>query len=135
MVRCFNWWDPVWPADMEKYLNPDVAPRMRGVVEKCTFCSHRYVEAKNKAHQEGRSRLEKDDYIPACVEACPVGAMHFGDLNDPESPVYDLVRGPRAFRLLEKLHTEPKVYYLSSHDWIRRWGDNNGKDLQSSPFS
>jgi molybdopterin-containing oxidoreductase family iron-sulfur binding subunit len=119
---------------MEKYLNPDVAPRMRGVVEKCTFCSHRYVEAKNRAHQEGRALLEKDDYIPACVEACPVGAMHFGDLNDPEGPMYNLVKSPRAFRLLEKLNTEPKVYYLSSYDWIRRWGDHNGKDFMSPPF-
>lgn len=133
MVRCFNWWDPVWPADTQEYLNPDVAPRMRGVVEKCTFCSHRYIKAKNRVHQEGRSRLEKGEYIPACVEACPVGAMHFGDLNDPEYEVHKLANGPRAFRLLEKLHTEPKVYYLSSHSWIRRWADHEGQDIQPQP--
>jgi Fe-S-cluster-containing dehydrogenase component len=124
MVRCFNWWDPVWPADMEKYLNPDVAPRMRGVVEKCTLCSHRYQVAKNRAHGEGRSTLEKGEYVPACVESCPVDAMHFGDLNDHEGEMYELLKSPRAFRLLEKLGTVPKVYYLSSHDWIKRWADN-----------
>ncbi|MEE9464773.1 MAG: 4Fe-4S dicluster domain-containing protein [Candidatus Neomarinimicrobiota bacterium] len=133
MVRCFNWWDPVWPADTQEYLNPDVAPRMRGVVEKCTFCSHRYLAAKNRVHEEGRSRLEKGEYIPACVEACPVGAMHFGDLNDPEYEVHKLATGPRAFRLLEKLHTEPKVYYLSSHAWIRRWADHDSHDTQPRP--
>ncbi len=133
MVRCFNWWDPVWPADTQEYLNPDVAPRMRGVVEKCTFCSHRYLAAKNRVHEEGRSRLEKGEYIPACVEACPVGAMHFGDLNDPEYEVHKLAAGPRAFRLLEKLHTEPKVYYLSSHAWIRRWADHDSHDTQPRP--
>ncbi|GAB4331565.1 MAG: 4Fe-4S dicluster domain-containing protein [Candidatus Abyssubacteria bacterium] len=126
MVRCFNWWDPVWPGDLEKHLNPDVAPRMRGVVEKCTFCSHRYLKAKNLAYQEGRSVLRKGEYVPACVEACPVGAIYFGDLNDPEYEVHRLAKSPRAFRLLEKLHTEPKVYYLSSHEWIKRWGDNHG---------
>ena len=125
MVRCFNWWDPVWPADMEKYLNPDVAPRMRGVVEKCTFCSHRYAKAKKKAHNEGRDHLNEGEYVPACVEACPVEAMRFGDLNNPEHEVAKQNKSPRAFRLLEKLHTEPKVYYLSSHEWVRTSGDNH----------
>jgi molybdopterin-containing oxidoreductase family iron-sulfur binding subunit len=124
MVRCFNWWDPVWPADTEKYLNPDVAPRMRGVVEKCTFCSHRYIKAKNKAHNENRDTLRENEYVPACVEACPVGAMHFGDLNNPEHEVAKRAGSKRAFRLLERLHTEPKVYYLSSHEWVRKCGDN-----------
>ncbi|MBI4831103.1 MAG: 4Fe-4S dicluster domain-containing protein [Candidatus Lindowbacteria bacterium] len=124
MVRCFNWWDPVWVGDMEKQLNPDVAPRMRGVVEKCTFCSHRYQKAKNKAHNDGRGYLKEDEYVPACVEACPVGAMRFGDLNNPEHEVSRLIKSPRAFRLLEKLNTEPKVYYLSSHSWITELADN-----------
>jgi len=132
MVRCFNWWDPVWPADMKLYLNPDVAPRMRGVVEKCTFCSHRYIKVKDLAHQQGRAKLEKNEYVPACVEACPVGAMQFGDLNDPEHEVSRLVKSPRAFRLLERLHSEPKVYYLSSHDWIKRWSDNNAAGVHSA---
>jgi len=96
----------------------------RDAVEKCTFCSHRYIKAKNKAHSEGRSELEKGEYVPACVESCPVGAMRFGDLNNPEDEVADLAKSPRAFRLLEKLGTEPKVYYLSSHEWIKRWADN-----------
>jgi molybdopterin-containing oxidoreductase family iron-sulfur binding subunit len=132
MVRCFNWWDSVWPADSKLYLNPDVAPRMRGVVEKCTFCSHRYIKAKNRAQQEGRSKLEPGEYVPACVEACPVGAMHFGNLNDPEHEVARLAKSPRAFRLLEKLRSEPKVYYLSSYDWVKRWADNGAADVAST---
>jgi Fe-S-cluster-containing dehydrogenase component len=54
-ARYFNWWDPVWPDGMEKYLSPNVSPRMRGVVEKCSFCFHRYQLAKNKAYMDGES--------------------------------------------------------------------------------
>ena len=48
-ARYFNWWDPAWPAGMEKNLNPGVAVRMRGVVEKCNLCHARLHSAKEKA--------------------------------------------------------------------------------------
>ena len=67
MVRCFNWWDPVWPADMKEYLNPSVSVRMRGVVEKCSFCFQRYQQAKDKAFLEGRRGGKAADYQTACV--------------------------------------------------------------------
>jgi len=38
--------------------------------------------------------------------------------------VAKLAKSPRAFRLLEKLKTEPKIYYLTSQDWIRNLGDH-----------
>ena len=82
-ARYFNWWDPAWPAGMEKTLNPDVAPRMRGVVEKCNFCHGRWHAAKAKAVANGKTEIDAADYIPACVEACPSGAIRFGNLNDP----------------------------------------------------
>jgi molybdopterin-containing oxidoreductase family iron-sulfur binding subunit len=123
-ARKFNWWDPVWPADMEKYLSPNVSPRMRGIVEKCSFCFHRYQLARDKAYQEERTELEEHEYQPACVEACPTKAMTFGDLNNPAHAVYDLKNHKHAFRLLERLQTNPKVYYISSKEWVRRNGDN-----------
>ena len=123
-VRYFNWWDPVWPRGMEKSLSPNVSVRMRGVVEKCTFCFHRYQLAKEKAFLEGRSEIKEHEYQTACTEACPANAITFGDLINPEHAVYKLKQDPRAFRLLERLQTNPKVYYLSSRDWVRRAGDN-----------
>jgi menaquinone reductase, iron-sulfur cluster-binding subunit len=57
-ARYFNWYDPIWPEGMEKYLNPSVSPRMRGVVEKCSFCIHRYQAAKDKAHLDGQKEIE-----------------------------------------------------------------------------
>lgn len=123
-ARSFNWWDPVWPDGMEKTLNPDVSVRMRGVVEKCSFCYHRLQRAKDKAYVEGRREIREEEYQTACTQACPAGAITFGDLNNPKHAVYKLKKSPRAFRLLERLGTNPKVYYLSSREWVRRAGDN-----------
>ena len=75
-ARYFNWWDPAWPAGMEKTLNPDVAPRMRGVVEKCNFCHGRLHAAKTKAAAAGKREIDPADYVPACVEACPAERHH-----------------------------------------------------------
>src|ERR1017187_10198613 len=52
-ARYFNWWDPQWPPGMEKTLNPDVATRMRGVVEKCIFCHGRLHAARARAAAVG----------------------------------------------------------------------------------
>lgn len=73
-------------------------PRMRGVVEKCTFCVQRT--------RKGR--------YPACVEACPVGARKFGNILDPESEISKVIETKRVFRLKSELNTQPKFYYFFS---------------------
>jgi len=118
-VKYFNWYLPEWPQDMQNYLNSDVAVRPKGVVEKCTFCVQRLQKAEEQAAVEGR-QLREGDYVPACVESCPSGAMYFGDLDDPNSKVAALADNARAFRLLEELGTEPKVYYLREGEWHGR---------------
>ena len=97
---------------------------MRGVVEKCTFCHHRLMRAKTEAYAEDRTDLEEHEYTTACSEACPAQAITFGDLNNPEHKVSQLIKSPYAFRLLERLNTKPKVYYLSTKDWVRKLADN-----------
>ena len=69
-----------------------------------------------------------------CAEVCPAQAITFGDLNNFAHAVTRIVRpdpkhhgrpkNPKAFRLLERLGTNPKVYYISSRGWVRRAGDN-----------
>jgi molybdopterin-containing oxidoreductase family iron-sulfur binding subunit len=118
-ARYFNWWDPAWPKGMEKTLNPDVTPRMRGVVEKCNFCHGRWHAAKQLAAAAGKPAGEPVEYTPACVEACPTGAIRFGDLNNAASEPAQAAKQAESFRLLEKLGTQTKVYYKSKHEWVR----------------
>jgi Fe-S-cluster-containing dehydrogenase component len=127
-ARYFNWWDPVWPKGMEKTLNPDVSTRMRGVVEKCNFCHSRYHAAKDRAAAEGRKELRADEYLPACVEACPTRAITFGDLSDSQSDLSRLASSGKAFRLLEHLGTEPKVSYCSDQPWVRHIAERRIKE-------
>lgn len=154
-ARYFNWFDP-WPLyklpkkalpggpkelhfdlnpagpggektkQMTNVLNPEVAPRMRGVVEKCTFCHHRLMAAKERAYAQGERDIPEEWYQTSCTEACPAGAITFGDLNNPEHKVNKILKERKkdAFRLLERLGTEPKVYYLSTQEWVRLKADN-----------
>lgn len=118
-ARYFNWSDPEWPAGMERTLNPGVAPRMRGVVEKCNFCHSRLHAAETKAAAAGEREIDPADYVPACAEACPATAITFGDLSDELSEVAQLARDGASFRLLERLGTDSKVYYRSQRAWVR----------------
>lgn len=111
-LKYFNWYKPEWTKEMRNSLNPDVSVRTKGVVEKCTFCSHRLIKVREKAKYEGRE-FNPEEYIPACVQACPSQALYFGDLKDPNSVVSELSKSLRAFRLMEELGTEPKVIYLA----------------------
>jgi Fe-S-cluster-containing dehydrogenase component len=110
-VKTFNWFEQTWSDDLRRVVNPDVSLRPKGVVEKCTFCSHRLQRAEEAARARDE-RLKESDYQPACVEACPAHAMFFGDFDDPDSTVSQAVVSRRAEYLLKELGTEPKVVYL-----------------------
>ncbi|MEW5701772.1 MAG: sulfate reduction electron transfer complex DsrMKJOP subunit DsrO [Candidatus Zixiibacteriota bacterium] len=90
--RSFNWRDP---RPFIKELEPEFPTRMRGVVEKCTFCEERLARGKPLA----------------CVEACKHKALTFGDLEDPDSEVRALLREGFAIRRRPSLGTQPEVYY------------------------
>jgi molybdopterin-containing oxidoreductase family iron-sulfur binding subunit len=115
-VRYFNWHEPTWPDEYKRGLNPDVYKRRKGITEKCNFCIQRIRRAKMTAKREKR-KIRDGEVIPACVETCPSEALFFGDLNDSKSQVSRLSKSRRAFRLMEELGTEPKVYYLKEGEW------------------
>jgi Fe-S-cluster-containing dehydrogenase component len=125
-VRRFNWYrytnnkafDFNTASELGRMvLNPDVTVRERGVVEKCSFCVQRIQEKKLLAKLEKRT-IKDYEIKTACMQACPSGAIVFGNLNDPDSQVSRLLRDQRCYRLLEELHTLPSVGYLT-----RVWND------------
>jgi Fe-S-cluster-containing dehydrogenase component len=97
-ARHFNWTEPTIP---QNELNPNThylgnRPRMKGVVEKCTFCIQRV--------RQGR--------YPACVEVCPVGARKFGNILDPDSEIRYIIEHKRVLVLKAELHTMPRFFYF-----------------------
>lgn len=116
--RYFNWAHESFSGTEVQSLNPDVATRPSGIIEKCTFCQHRIRHAKEQARLDEEPLTDgKLRHLTACAQACPARAITFGDLNDPESEVARLHKSPRAMRLLEELGTKPRVVYLRQTKW------------------
>lgn len=90
--RSFNFRDP---RPFIKETNKKFPTRMKGVVEKCNFCSELLAEGKQ----------------PACVEASG-GTLVFGDLEDPESEVRKLLKSNYTIRRKTALGTGPSIYYI-----------------------
>ena len=91
-ARRFNYRDP---RPGIKQTNKQFPTRMKGVVEKCSFCVERLAEGK----------------LPACVEASE-GKIAFGDLFDEKSNVRELIKTHYTIRRKVNLGTEPAVYYI-----------------------
>ncbi|HJT75818.1 MAG TPA: TAT-variant-translocated molybdopterin oxidoreductase [Gemmataceae bacterium] len=125
--------------------NPDVTVRSRGVMEKCTYCVQRLREADITAEKRlvrtleaarqaaggslspeeedrirRRSRVQDGEVMTACQQACPAGAIIFGDLNAPgrdgdgHSDVYRWKEEPTNYGLLAGLNTQPRTTYLAA---------------------
>jgi molybdopterin-containing oxidoreductase family iron-sulfur binding subunit len=94
-------------------LNPEVSVRGRGVMEKCTYCVQRVQNGKIYARSKGDGKVHDGDIRSACQDACPTGAIVFGDLNDHSSRVYGLHHDPRNYAVLEELNIKPRTLYLS----------------------
>lgn len=104
-VRLFNWIEPIKPNIIETTpAAENVFQSKKGCVEKCDFCPHMAREGK----------------LPACVTSCPMNAIWFGDANEDAVTRYDgtttklsqLLEDGAAYRFMEDLGTEPRVYYL-----------------------
>jgi molybdopterin-containing oxidoreductase family iron-sulfur binding subunit len=127
-VRRFNFldWNKEWRDARNKVrrllFNPEVTVRMRGVMEKCTFCVQRIQNA--KIHAKAVRRMEHggapvEAPLPdgavatACQEACPTEAIVFGDLSDPNSRVSRAHEDQRQYELLPEVYTKPRNRFLA----------------------
>ncbi|MBL8063993.1 MAG: 4Fe-4S dicluster domain-containing protein [Anaerolineales bacterium] len=108
-ARVFNW--EAFTGDnpaVPEWGEPDVERRPRGVPEKCSFCYNRIDRGMSQGLKPGVDAAA----TPACVVACPTGARIFGDLNDPNSNVSQMLKNHPTYRLRESLGTKPRVYYI-----------------------
>ncbi|MBN7817135.1 TAT-variant-translocated molybdopterin oxidoreductase [Algoriphagus pacificus] len=135
-VRRFNWFkyhdNKDFPANVAQnddlgkmVLNPDVTVRARGVMEKCSMCVQRIQAGKLAAKREKR-KIQDGEINVACAVACPTDALVFGDMNDANSKVSQLlkikenttsalkeVNEERAYHVLEEINVSPNVWYFT----------------------
>jgi molybdopterin-containing oxidoreductase family iron-sulfur binding subunit len=110
-VRRFNFLEYSSEEEpLKAQKNPEVTVRMRGVMEKCTYCVQRITRGRIEAEKRGE-RIRDGEVVTACQAACPTGAIVFGDLNDPKSRVNERKASPLAYHLLAELNTRPRTGY------------------------
>jgi molybdopterin-containing oxidoreductase family iron-sulfur binding subunit len=93
-------------------FNPEVTVRMRGVMEKCTYCVQR-IHNTQIARRNAGEELKDGDVVTACQQACPTEAIVFGNLNDPDAKVTRLQQNARAYSVLDDLNTRPRTKHLA----------------------
>ncbi len=119
-VRRFNFFnfrdhfaDAFYEAPVSELVNnPEVTVRSRGVMEKCTFCVQKIMDARSEAIKEGRE-VGPNEVVTACQQSCPSNAIIFGDANNPESEVSKYREHNLGYHVLEELNVRPNVTYLA----------------------
>lgn len=109
-TRIFNWTEPTNPPEVvgQEHSPETGLPRRLGTVSKCDFCPEHLREGK----------------LPPCADVCTMGAIYFGDEIDDSAlngkgehvRLSKLLRDRAGYRYMEKLGTEPRVYYLPPSD-------------------
>jgi Fe-S-cluster-containing dehydrogenase component len=83
-------------------------PHQPGVVQKCVFCKERIDSGIAAGLAPGVDR----DATPACVIVCPTKAIHFGDLDDPNSDINRVIKEKHGHEFHPEFDTEPSISYI-----------------------
>jgi phenylacetyl-CoA:acceptor oxidoreductase subunit 1 len=83
-------------------------PHQVGVVQKCVFCKERIDAGLAQGLKPGIDR----DASPACMNICPTKAIHFGDLDDPNSEINRIIREKHGHAFHPEFDTEPSISYI-----------------------
>ena len=89
-------------------LGREIYPLQKGTMTKCNFCVERIDQGQADNLQPGADR----EATPACVNICPVNARIFGDLDDPDSDICELIKTRKGEPLHPEFETEPSVFYI-----------------------
>ncbi len=123
------------PELVKLVKNPDVSVRMRGVMEKCTYCVQRVQQAKIA---QKRIALDSDNVLvpdgtikTACQQVCPAEAIVFGNIKDEKSKVSLAKAQKRDYAVLGYLNVRPRTTYLGK---LRNPNDKM-PDYQNLPLS
>jgi MoCo/4Fe-4S cofactor protein with predicted Tat translocation signal len=109
-------------------FNPEVTVRMRGVMEKCTYCVQRIHHATIEKRAAGTD-VKDGDIITACQQACPTNAIVFGNLLEPDAQVTRMHKNVRSYAVLdEELNTKPRTLYMAK---IRNPADEAGAEKKA----
>jgi len=92
--------------------NPEVTVRSRGVMEKCTFCVQRIMEARELATEAGVA-FDGKRVETACQQACPAQAIVFGNMHDPDAAISRYREHPAGYDVLGELNVKPNVTYIA----------------------
>ncbi len=113
-VRRFNFYkyeDDTTPS-LKAMRNPDVTVRVRGIMEKCSYCIQRVNAARIESEVTGQP-IKDGNLLTACQQACPTHAIVFGDINDTNSQVRKLKEAALNYALLGELGPKPRTTYLA----------------------
>lgn len=83
-------------------------PQHPGAVQKCVFCKERIDAGLAKGLTPGVD----SEASPACMNACPTGAIHFGDLDDPHSDIVVLLKEKKGKQFHPEFDTDSSIYYI-----------------------
>lgn len=93
-------------------VNPDLCVGCQYCIAACPYrvrFIHPVTKTADKCDFCRKTNLQAGK-LPACVEACPTKALTFGNLDDPNSEISQLLRQKPTYRYKLALGTKPKLY-------------------------